>query len=149
MRTPGFEMRSAKRADAAAVAAIETLCFSVPWNFDDILSELADNALARYIVCEEEGRVVAYAGLWAVEDEGHIMNLAVHPNFRGRGLGAAVLGTLLERTRREGLAAFTLEVRASNTAALRLYRRAGFLEEGRRRAYYVKPTEDAVVMWLR
>ncbi|MDR2771031.1 MAG: ribosomal protein S18-alanine N-acetyltransferase, partial [Clostridiales Family XIII bacterium] len=85
-----------------------------------------------------------------VLNEGHITNVAVHPDFRGRGVGSAVLAALLERMRRgAGLTDFTLEVRASNAAAMRLYGKAGFLEEGRRKNYYTEPLEDAIIMWLR
>jgi ribosomal-protein-alanine N-acetyltransferase len=145
-----FELRGARSADAAVVAEIEKLCFSVPWSLEEILREFKENELAHYIVGTDDRRVVSYAGLWAVLNEGHITNVAVHPDFRGRGLGAATIGELVGRTRRKaGLTDFTLEVRASNVAALRLYRNAGFREEGRRRGYYTEPTEDAVIMWLR
>jgi ribosomal-protein-alanine N-acetyltransferase len=144
-----FTIREAKREDARAMAKIEILCFSSPWSFEAILREIRENELARYIVCEENSRVVAYAGLWVVLNEGHIMNVAVHPDFREKGMGAAVLESLIERTGREsGVTDFTLEVRASNDAAIRLYERAGFREEGRRQGYYSEPCEDAVVMWL-
>jgi ribosomal-protein-alanine N-acetyltransferase len=150
MRTPRFDIREAVRADAAEIAEIEKLCFSSPWSLEDILREIEGNELARYIVCAAGRRVIAYAGLWAVLNEGHITNLAVHPDFRRRGVGAAVLEALLERTRRSaGLTDFTLEVRASNAVAMRLYGPAGFREEGRRRGYYTEPSEDAIIMWLR
>jgi ribosomal-protein-alanine N-acetyltransferase len=144
-----FNIREAKRKDARAMAEIEILCFSSPWSFDSLLREIRENAAARYIVCEEKSRVVSYAGLWVVLNEGHIMNVAVHPDFRGKGMGAAILESLIERTRRDsGVTDFTLEVRASNDAAIRLYERAGFREAGRRQGYYSEPCEDAIVMWL-
>jgi ribosomal-protein-alanine N-acetyltransferase len=132
------------------MAEIEELCFSPPWSFADILREIEENELARYVVCAADRRLVSYAGLWAVLNEGHITNVAVHPDFRGLGIGAATIGALIERGRREsGLTAFTLEVRASNAAAIRLYGNAGFREEGRRRGYYSDPPEDAVIMWMK
>jgi ribosomal-protein-alanine N-acetyltransferase len=144
-----FDIRKAARADAAAITEIEILCFSPPWSFEDILYEIEENSLARYIVCEEDSRVVSYAGLWVILNEGHIMNVAVHPDFRGQGRGAAMLGSLIERTVLEsGVTDFTLEVRASNDAAVRLYERAGFRKEGRRPGYYSDPAEDALIMWL-
>jgi ribosomal-protein-alanine N-acetyltransferase len=144
-----FNIREAKREDARAMAEIEVLCFSQPWSFEEILREIRENELARYIVCEEESRVVAYAGLWVVLNEGQIMNVAVHPDFRGRGFGAAILESLIERTGRDsGVTDFTLDVRASNDAAIRLYERAGFRKEGRRQGYYSEPCEDALIMWL-
>jgi ribosomal-protein-alanine N-acetyltransferase len=144
-----FDIRRAESADAAAVAEIEKLCFSPPWSLEEILYELKENTLAYYIVGTSNRRVVSYAGLWAVLNEGHITNVAVHPDFRGHGFGAAMIGALIERTRRDaGLTDFTLEVRTSNAAAMRLYRNAGFREEGRRRNYYTDPAEDAIIMWL-
>jgi ribosomal-protein-alanine N-acetyltransferase len=149
-QTPRFDIREATRADAAAVAEIETLCFTSPWSRKDILREIEWNESAYYLVCADGARVISYAGLWTVLNEGHITNVAVHPDFRGRGIGRAVLVALIERTRRlAGITEFTLEVRPTNAAAMRLYRKAGFLEEGRRKDYYTKPSEDAVIMWLR
>ncbi|MDR2295198.1 MAG: ribosomal protein S18-alanine N-acetyltransferase [Clostridiales Family XIII bacterium] len=150
MRTPRLEIRAAARADAAAVAALEALCFSSPWSLKEILREIETNDVARYIVCAADGRLISYAGLWAVLGEGYITNVAVHPDFRGRGIGAAVLGALMDRTRRgDGIGDFTLEVRASNAAAIHLYEKAGFRAEGRRKNHYTEPLEDAIIMWLR
>ena len=150
MRTMRLEIREAARTDAAALAEIEKLCFSSPWSAREILREIETNDSARYIVCTDEGRVISYAGLWAVPNEGYITNVAVHPDFRGRGAGSAVLEALLCRTRREeGLTDFTLEVRTSNVAAIRMYEKAGFRAEGLRKNYYTEPLEDAVIMWLR
>jgi ribosomal-protein-alanine N-acetyltransferase len=145
-----FDIREAESRDAAAIAEIEALCFSPPWSLADFLHEIESNELAHYLVCFDGPRLIAYAGLWAILNEGHITNVAVHPDFRGRGAGAALIGALTERARRLwGLSEFTLEVRASNVAAIRLYQDAGFREEGRRRRYYTNPTEDAIIMWLR
>ncbi|MDR2771631.1 MAG: GNAT family N-acetyltransferase, partial [Clostridiales Family XIII bacterium] len=95
-----FVIREAARADAADIAEIETLCFTSPWSLKAILDEIEGNEAARYIVCADGERVIAYAGLWIVLNEGHITNVAVHPDFRGRGVGSAVLAALLERMRR-------------------------------------------------
>ncbi|MDR1247619.1 MAG: ribosomal protein S18-alanine N-acetyltransferase [Clostridiales Family XIII bacterium] len=144
-----FDIREATRADAEAIAEIEIQCFSSPWSFKDILREIEENELARYIVCEKDLRVVSYAGLWVILNEGHIMNVAVHTDFRGRGIGAAMIESLIERAGREsGVTDFTLEVRASNDAAIRLYERAGFRKKGLRPCYYSVPDEDAYIMWL-
>jgi ribosomal-protein-alanine N-acetyltransferase len=145
-----FDIREAESKDVAAIAEIETLCFSPPWSLEDFLYEIERNELAHYLVCLDGPRLIAYAGLWTVLNEGHITNVAVHPDFRGRGAGAALIGALIERARRLWeLSEFTLEVRASNVAAIRLYQNAGFREEGRRRRYYTNPTEEAIIMWLR
>jgi ribosomal-protein-alanine N-acetyltransferase len=145
-----FDIREAESKDAAAIAEIETLCFSPPWSLEDFLYEIEENELAHYLACFDGPRLIAYAGLWAVLNEGHISNVAVHPDFRGRGVGAALIDALIEWARRLWeLSDFTLEVRASNVAAIRLYQNAGFREEGRRRRYYTNPTEEAIIMWLR
>jgi ribosomal-protein-alanine N-acetyltransferase len=147
---PRFDIRRAELRDVNALAELDALCFAAPWRAEDFLFEIFENDLAHYLVCAAERGIVACAGLWAVLTEGHIMNVAVHPDFRGLGLGAAVLDELLRRSAEElGLEEFTLEVRAANSAAIRLYERFGFKEEGRRKDYYASPREDAVIMWRR
>lgn len=140
--------RKARPEDAKAMAELEILCFSSPWSQEALHKDLAENPLSRYYVGEAEGRVVAYAGLWVVLDQGHIMNVAVHPDRRRQGVAGRLLEELIERTRLEGLASYTLEVRRSNQAALALYRSFGFVPAGIRKNYYELPTEDALILWL-
>ena len=82
-------------------------------------------------------------------DEGQITNIAVHPDHRGQGLGLAIVQALIKHAKAERLASITLEVRVSNTPAITLYKKVGFLEVGRRKGFYTKPTEDALIMELK
>ena len=139
--------RCAVPEDAAAIADLEILCFSSPWSRAALEKELTENPMARYIVGEAEGRVVAYAGLWLVVDQGHIINVAVHPAFRRRGIGKKLIGEMLRLTGPEGITSYTLEVRLSNTAALALYQGFDFYVAGMRKKYYEDPEEDALILW--
>jgi len=94
------------------------------------------------------GLLIGYAGLWAIEDEGHITNVAVHPDYRRMHLGSILVDMLIAQTRLEGLKRFTLEVRVSNQAAIALYEKFGFVSAGIRKGYYEDNNEDAMIMWL-
>lgn len=129
------------------VVAVEAQSFATPWSREAFRYELEENRLARYFVALDGDRVAGYGGLWAILREGHITNIAVHPDYRRRGVGRALLQTLMLHAIRSGLRDLTLEVRESNTAAIRLYQAAGFVVEGRRQAYYQDNREDALIMW--
>ncbi len=102
--------------------------------------------LDRFSVAVEDGAVAGYAVLSSVLDEGSLDNIAVSPAYRRRGIADALLGDILRQAREQALASVTLEVRASNAPAIALYRKHGFAEVGRRRNYYEKPREDAILM---
>ena len=141
-------IRSAEAGDASALAALDALCFAVPWSRNSFQEELTRNRLARYLIAESEtGEPIGYAGIWLIMDEGHITNIAVHPSFRGQGVGTQLLQSLLELAETAGAVRQTLEVRPSNCAALRLYGKFGFREEGRRKEYYEDNGEDALILW--
>ena len=128
------------------VAAMEQVCFPDPWSRNLLADEL-DNALAAFLVAlDETGAVAGYAGLQVVLDEGCILNIAVRPDCRRQGIASRLLEVFLNFARGNRLAFLTLEVRASNEAAIALYERWGFAEAGRRRNYYEHPREDAVIM---
>ena len=129
-------------------AEIERLCFSSPWSADS-LSLLTRDGIGVGFVCLFDGRVAAYGGMICTVDEGQITNVAVHPDYRRRGMGDALVRALLRYAKDERMDTVTLEVRASNHAAIALYRRNGFAEVGRRKAFYTKPTEDAILMTVR
>ena len=93
-----------------------------------------------------EPAVAAYGGMLITVDEGQITNIAVHPDHRRKGYGAAITRALLRHAKDAKLESVSLEVRVSNTAAIELYKKAGFAEAGRRKGFYAKPTEDALVM---
>ena len=128
-----------------AVAHIETLCFSSPWTAKSLKLLLRDGNFA--LVAMEGEVVVGYVGVLLIPpDEFEITNVAVHPDFRRRGVGEALMRALSEKVFAEGQARISLEVRASNEAAIALYRKLGFSSCGLRKNYYAAPREDAIIM---
>lgn len=134
-------------ADLPAVAELESLCFPAPWSENALKMLLGQEGSG--IVCRENGRVVAYGGVFWGCDEGQITNVAVRPEFRRRGYGEAILSGLLSLAKERGCAEVSLEVRVSNEGAIALYRKAGFETVGIRKHFYTRPNEDAMVMVLR
>lgn len=133
------------RSHIPQIAALERECFSTPWS-EAMLTEVLFDAQASFIVAEsEDGGVLGYAGLQVVLDEGYIDNIAVDPNARRHGVADELLDVFC-RFGEANLAFLTLEVREFNAPAIALYRKHGFEEAGRRKGYYTKPTEDAVIM---
>jgi|AGTN01.2.fsa_nt_gi ribosomal-protein-alanine acetyltransferase len=141
-----IEYRPAQRADVDGVYFVEASCFRVPWSLDAIHYDLCDNPDAVYVVAVAGGRVVGFTGMHTVVDEGHVMNMAVLEEYRKQGVGQRLMETLFALTPAK-VRSYTLEVRRSNDAATRLYRRLGFYGVGYRRGYYTNPPEDALVMW--
>lgn len=129
------------------VLVIERLSFKTPWSREAFVSELTRNKCSRYKVIIVDNRVVAYAGLWVMLDEGHITNIAVHPDYRGFGLGNVLVEELIKLSRNENLTAMTLEVRVNNLPAINLYKKYGFKETAIRKGYYQDTKEDALIMW--
>lgn len=140
-------VRQAEKKDIRPMAEMDILCFSAPWSEKSFEKEINENQLAFYIVAEIDGRLVGYAGLWCILEEGHITNVAVHPEFRRRGIGEALVSLLLQYTIENGILNHTLEVRASNDAAISLYTKFGFYPAGIRKNYYEDNGEDAIIMW--
>ena len=144
-------MRTGIRAmdlnDIDMVVAVEEQAFSVPWSRAAFETELDENELAHYLVAEVDGVVVGYCGMWIILDEAHLTNVAVLSEHRGKGIGHSLLTTLMGYAKVRGATCMTLEVRRSNTAAQRLYRRLGFIPRGLRRQYYTDTQEDALIMW--
>lgn len=134
-------------ADIAAVTRIERACFTTVWPSDAFYNELSTNKLAHYFVGRIDDRVVAYGGIWVILEDSHITTLAVDPIFRGKRLGEAMLLRLIDEALERGAAWMTLEVRESNAAAQRLYRKYGFTTVTMRRGYYSDDNESALVMW--
>jgi len=139
--------------DLASVHQIDCLSFSLPWPANAFRYELIENPHSRLWVAEVEGCdgvgiVVGAIVVWLVVDEAHIATLAVHPNYRHRGIGTQLLHTALRECACEGMRSATLEVRAGNLEAQALYQRFGFEVVGRRRAYYQDNHEDAIIMTL-
>ena len=96
-----------------------------------------------------DNKVIGFAGLWTIVDEGHITNIAVHPDYRGKGIGSKLVKSLIDNSKDWYINDLTLEVRYSNKIAQNLYKKYGFIEEGIRKNYYADNKEDAVIMWRR
>ena len=134
-----------ERCHVPQVAALEKICFCDPWSEGSIASEL-ENPLSRWLVALEGEQVLGYVGSQTVLDESDMMNLAVDPAFRRRGIARALVCALIEQLRKMGSRCLTLEVRASNESAQALYACLGFVQVGRRKNYYLNPREDALIL---
>jgi ribosomal-protein-alanine N-acetyltransferase len=137
----------ATRADLPAVVAIEQAAFADPWSARSF-QELLDNRSIYFMCARSAGgaTVLGYIVAWFVADEGQIANLAVAVDACGQGIGKQLLDKALDDGRSRGIEAVYLEVRDSNQRARQLYRSRGFEEVGRRRGYYRRPVEDAIVL---
>ena len=126
---------------------LERICFSRPWS-RKMLAEELENQCAAFLVAEDSvsGRVLGYAGLMVVADEGYITNVEVFPEYRRQGIAAQILQVFVQFAEANRLAFLTLEVRPSNAAAIALYQDFGFEEVGRRKNYYDLPKEDALIL---
>jgi ribosomal-protein-alanine N-acetyltransferase len=153
--------------DLRQVMAIERTAFSSPWPASAYHHELTQNDLSTYLVLRQQavqakpglrrlverrlgrapdGPLLGYGGFWMIVDEAHISTLAVHPEWRGRGLGELLLVALIEAAVQRGACVATLEVRVSNVVAQALYRKHAFAQVGRRKRYYTDNHEDALIM---
>ena len=139
-------IRRMRLKDVKAVAAIEAETFARPWSEESFRQEITRNVAARYLVAEEDGQVVGYAGAWIIIDESHITNIAVKQEARGRGIGKKLTGELLRLLSNLGASYATLEVRVSNLRAQNLYKSLGFISVGKRKRYYEDNNEDAYLM---
>ena len=142
-----YSVRQLTADDLDDLLALEEACFSAPWSRESYRRELEENDLANYWGVFEEGRLIGFAGYWLILDEGHITNIAVAPERQNRGVGRFLLQGVINGCLAGGGKFLTLEVRASNQAALHLYEKAGFASAGTRPNYYDDPKEDAIIMW--
>lgn len=129
------------------IARLEQICFSRPWS-RRMLAEELENQCAAFLVALEPGteKVVGYAGLLVMADEGYITNVAVFPEYRRRGVAEQIIQVFCDFAQGNRLAFLTLEVRPSNAPAISLYNSFGFEEVGRRKNYYDLPREDALIL---
>ena len=134
--------------EVPVISKLEEEAFSMPWSPEDF-RQMIEKEDARYYVAEEDGELLGGCGVLLIVGEGNITNVVIKPEARNRGIGTGLLQYLIEEGYREGLNAFTLEVRVSNQAAIHVYEKVGFVSEGVRPHFYEKPTEDALIMWKR
>ena len=137
-----------KASNLNDVLNVSSLSLKESWSRESLEKELS-NPLAKYMVAEVNNKVVGFAGLWTICNEGHITNIAVHPNYRGQGIGSKLVESLIKNSSSWYINALTLEVRASNKIAQNLYKKYGFKEEGMRKHYYQDNNEDAIIMCKR
>jgi [ribosomal protein S18]-alanine N-acetyltransferase len=130
------------------IVALEHASFTNPWSRETLIWELRNSDVTRlFVVREDGGAIVAFCACWMIFDELHINTLAVAPAERRRGVATALLNRVLGDAAAAGIRKATLEVRASNEAALRLYERLGFRVTAVRERYYAQPEEDALILW--
>ena len=129
----------------AAIARLEAICFSDPWSEGSVASELS-NPLSRWIVAMDGMTLVGYVGFQTVLGESDMMNIAVAPDARRRGIAQGLVEALIQELTELDSHCLSLEVRASNEPAKALYGKLGFREIGRRKNYYRNPKEDALIL---
>ena len=145
-----IQLRALQLSDLSAIERIERRSYPTPWSRSMFAGELAKPSSVCLGAFEDDGHRPKLAGYLIVSryvDAWHVMNVAVDPDHRGRGIATMLLERLFELTADDGRRGYTLEVRVSNDSAIGLYRDLGFVETGVRRGYYTDNREDALIMW--
>lgn len=140
-------IRNMQESDLDEVCRIEQESFSMPWTKEAMAASLK-NENNVYLVAEYAEKIAGYCCMWGIAGEGQINNVAVDKAYRGKGIAQKMMKAFIEEGRKKNLTEFTLEVRESNLAAIRLYEKIGFKKEGVRKDFYDAPKENAVIMWL-
>jgi ribosomal-protein-alanine N-acetyltransferase len=140
-----FIIQRMSHQDLDQVARLEKLSFSDPWSKRSFEDELT-NRFSIPLVVKSGTRIVGYACLWHIYEQMEIANIAVSPEFRGKGVGSTMMKRVLEVAKEKGCRSIILSVRQSNSAAISLYRRFGFVELERKKRYYRLPSEDGIIM---
>ena len=145
-----LRIRKIEEKDLPAVRELELQCFSDPWT-ETMLRDMLDSELDESLVLEiaDSRSISGYANVRVLGDEAELMRICIAPAYRGKGWSAPLLEEALKEMLRRGASSATLEVRAGNTPAIRLYERHGFQKEGLRKNYYRDPVEDAAIYWKR
>lgn len=145
-----FFIRRMKEDDLPAVRTIEALSFSNPWSDSTFLGEIQNTPVSfpLVVVRKPADKVIGYIIYWHIREDVQVNNIAVHPDFRGKGIAEALMRHVIEKVRKKGATFMTLEVRLSNAAAVTLYKKLGFEILGTRKNYYTNPDEDAYLMGL-
>lgn len=139
-----FKIAPMTKEHVDGIKNIDNLCFESPWSLKSFESELT-NPLAVYFVALLDEKVIGYAGYWWVFDEGQITNIAVHPDYRQKGIASALMNEMVNKCSVTDVYTLTLEVRVSNSSAIALYEKYGFKRVGLRPKYYDNK-EDALLM---
>lgn len=140
---------SVEKMTASTIVDVKDICdrsFSVPWSLTSLEKELT-NPNASYIIVKLGEKIVGFGGIWVVFDEATVINIAVHPDYRGIHISDIIMENLINKAKSMGASSMTLEVRISNIPAIKLYEKYGFIIEGTRKNFYDNPKEDAHIMW--
>jgi ribosomal-protein-alanine N-acetyltransferase len=139
---------AAADSDINTIVELEAESFTNPWSRETLIWELENSDVTRiYLLRDDAGAIAAFCVCWVIFDELHINTLAVKPAVRRTGVATALLRGVMAEASAAGAKKATLEVRASNTAALGLYTRLGFHVAAKRPRYYTRPEEDALILW--
>lgn len=142
-----FKVREAQRSDVRQIAELEVRCFSNPWSEASFASRFDLDPVFSVLTDGEE--IIGFAIVdTLVQDQAELFNIAVSPEYRGRGLSKLLMDDVIEKAKERGATRMLLEVRVGNAAAVALYKKYGFVENGLRRGYYSAPKEDALLMEL-
>lgn len=144
MKNEDVILRVANRNDSAQMAEIEKKCFSEPWS-EDAFKDALKNEDYLYVVALNENIIVGMAGIIISADGGYVTNVAVLPEYRNKGIAFKILEELMIQGINKGVCSYMLEVRESNTSAIKLYEKIGFVNVGKRPGMYEHPHEDAYV----
>lgn len=146
-RNDGITIVPLTSSRISELGKLDSVCFSDPWSTESFASAL-ENELYTYFIAVDTtlGNVCGYGGMISVLDSADITNIAVLPDYREKGIGSALLSELISAAEAKGAFSLHLEVRESNNAAKRLYEKFGFVIDGKRKNYYRRPTEDAILM---
>lgn len=125
---------------------LEKKCFSDPWTATMFVGDLQSEQTCYFGAFDENDNLVGYAGMWMSVDEGQITNVAIHPDYRRKGIAYSLVVNLIQICRRNKLSSITLEVRESNINAISLYKKLEFIKVGVRKNYYKNPNENALLM---
>ena len=139
-----FKIFKASEKDAHDISLLEAECFSVPWTKENIVESI--NSATVFYVAKFNDKTVGYLGMQNAMGDGYITNVAVTNEFRKKGVATALLSSLFDYAIKNSMNFISLEVRKSNTAAISLYQKLGFIEVGTRKNFYTAPKEDAVIM---
>ncbi|WP_164219724.1 ribosomal protein S18-alanine N-acetyltransferase [Virgibacillus sp. YIM 98842] len=141
-------IRPMRLHDVEEVLLVEKETFSTPWTKDIFYKEISENDYAHYFVMLLDGKVIGYVGVWIVVDDAQITNIAILPAYRRKKLGEKLFRYTMQKLIVMGVSRLSLEVRESNIAAQKMYRKFGLVAGGIRKNYYVDNHEDAIVMWV-
>lgn len=147
-RNETIQIRRMEEKDLEQVCALEEATFSMPWKLQDF-KEMVDHPDALYMVAVHEDTVCGTCGVRNIAGDGEITNVVIREEYRQSGLGYKLVSEVIKEGAKLGIVAYTLEVRAGNSPAIRLYEKLGFVSAGVRPKFYEKPVEDALIMWRR